>query len=117
MGANARYDITKIDKPTGFDEDLFLFKLRKASPEAKIYIDEDGEPTGNDGVWNNFVKDMCSVTAMFPDITVYVTETMQYETTEDIRYVFHNGRWQSIEPVTIWPEFDGNWQDVFEYKG
>ena len=110
MGADTSHKFSFIDPPADFDPAYFFFQLRRQSPSARCYLNEDGRDSGNEGSWDTLVPDLQKVTSGFPNLLVEVREKIVYEDTEEVRYRFRDGQYQMIEPILTWPEFsEDNW--------
>ena len=101
-----RYEL----KMTGTeDTEFMLFKLHKHVPEAKCFIDENGQSIGNDYDWRSLEEDMKAFSATVPNVLFEIEESGIYgDEPIQARYYFQNGKMTRIEPqvVTTWPVFN-----------
>ena len=103
----------KVEGVEGEDLDFLLFKLRKAVPNARHYLDEFGKDVGNGHDWRDLEEggegSMLAFSATVPEMLIQIDEEGTYERDEfEARYYFKGGKHVKIEPevVTTWPQFD-----------
>jgi hypothetical protein len=106
MGTACSYELAIMDMPDNVDIETLMFRAYRIAPETKVFLTEVGGPTGNDGPWNSIINDFLAISAHFTDTTFYIDETIQYDGESQTKYVFNAGRYKSVEPVMMWPEFD-----------
>ena len=106
MGAECSYKLSIMNMPDNVDIETLMFRAGRIAPEVKVFLTELGKPTGNDGPWNSLIENFRAISAHFCDTTFYIDETIQYDGESQTKYVFHAGRYKSVEPVMVWPEFD-----------
>lgn len=90
----------------GFDQEYFLFRLRKLVPEAKHFINEDGGPSHNGGYWENCADDLKPFSVLYPHVLMVVEVEYEYEGTHHERHYVQDGKSVTLEPVLQWPKFD-----------
>ena len=106
MGVNATYNLTITGTlPEGFDAEDIIGKLRRQFPDAKRYLDKDGNETRIDGCWREIVNDVSQFSEKYPNLMFYFAVEEEYQTTTECRYYFENGKHKLIEPIMTWPEF------------
>ncbi len=94
------------DEILDFDQEHFIFRLRKLVPEAKYYINEEGNPTHNAGYWENCVDDLKPFSLLYPRVLMVIHVEYDYDGTHHERYYIEDGKSVTHSPVLSWPEFD-----------
>ena len=95
------------------DAEFLMFKLRKAVPDAKHFIDEEGESTGNGNSWRELEEDgegtMRAFSRQYPEVLFIFREDGVYEDSYEMRHYIRKGKYYLMSPevVTTWPEFNG----------
>lgn len=93
------------------DSEYLMFKLHKAIPEAKSYIDDDGSSLGSGYDWREFEHPLRDFSRLYPNLVFLLEETQHYDgTTAFYRHYFKAGGAVTLEPkITVkWPEFSDN---------
>ena len=105
---DCRYNLTMMVSPDdafGFDSEYALYRLLNSSTEARIFLNLSGKATGNDGYWREFEHDMRMFSKTMPEVTFFFEVETYYETRDEQRYWFRNGKMLMLEPIMAWPEF------------
>lgn len=105
---SASYTLKPMLSPSdleGFDQDYFFYRLRKSVPDAKDFLDEDGQPIEAGYEWE-FEADMRDFSRLFPKVLIMIEATVEYDMTYESRHYFQNGKSKTIEPILTWPAFE-----------
>lgn len=103
---DVEYKLSVIGEDT--DPDYVMFKLHRAIPEAKSYIDDDGSSLGSGYDWRGFDQPLREFSKGYPGLVFLLEETSHYDgETSCSRHYYKSGLSTTLEPkVTIeWPEF------------
>lgn len=105
---SASYTVKPMLSPSDledFDHDYFIYRLRKSVPDAKDFLDEDGQPIEAGAEWE-FEEDMKAFSRQYPEVLILIEAAVEYDMTYESRHYFKNGKATTIEPVLTWPNFD-----------